>query len=138
MSTLIVVAYEDKHRASDVLSSLRRLERDDLSDLDDAVAVCRQDDGGIEFELMVAYARASLPWETLIGSLLGAAPAGSLELGPDFLHQLRDTLTAGTSAVVAWVRDGVPDHVAGKLAQHGGTTIRTTLTADQEVCLRRS
>ena len=175
MSTLIVVGYDDKHRASDVLNSLRRLERGYLVDLKDAIAVCRHEDGTIEFEQNVDYESEGLGWGILWGTLLGSLLAAPFTMGtsaaagaavllgggitggvlgaaggaidaeevrkaigldPDFVKEVSDTIQPGGSAVLALISTGAPDKVAKELGEHGGTLLKTSLTAEQDAKLQ--
>ena len=48
MANLVVIAYDDEFRAAEVLATLRRLQRDYLIDLDDAVYVTKDGEGKIK------------------------------------------------------------------------------------------
>jgi uncharacterized membrane protein len=88
MSNLIVVGFEGKHRASEVLGQLQALQEAWILELDDAVAAYRTDDGRLRIDQSVT------PTTKEGGALGGAIGAmlGALLAAP---------FTAGASAAVA-------------------------------------
>lgn len=86
MSTLVVVAYDNAFQAEEVRLKLRRLQKDYLIDLEDAVVATKDDKGKVElhqsFNLAGAGALSGGFWGALIGlifmvPLLGAAVGAS-------------------------------------------------------------
>jgi len=84
MSTMFVVGYDDKYQATEVLHSLQRMEQDHLVDLNDAVAVARQENGRITYNQNIDYEGEGIGWGMLWGTMLGS--------------MLALPFTAGTSA----------------------------------------
>ena len=79
---MIVIGFEGKHRAVEVLS---QLENTDLSyeiDLKDAVAVYRTDDGKLRVDQSVQpTTKEGAAWGALLGGMIGAALLAPFTLG---------------------------------------------------------
>ena len=151
MNTLIVIGYPDVDQAEEVRLKLRKLHRDYLIDLDDAVVAVKDAGGKIKLHqavnLTAAGASSGGFWGMLIGMiflnpLLGlavgasaGAVSGSLTdvgINDDFMKNLAKTLTPGSSALFVLVRKMTPDKVLKELEGSGGTVIQTSLSDDDE------
>ena len=64
MSTLIVIAYPEEHRAAEVLATLKQLRSEDLIDLDDAFYVTKDQKGDIKVHHAVHLTRKGAGWGT--------------------------------------------------------------------------
>ncbi|MBL8526689.1 MAG: hypothetical protein JNL68_03295, partial [Burkholderiales bacterium] len=71
MSTLVVVAYDDKYKAEEIRLMLRKLQQDYLIDLEDAVVAVKDDEGKVKLHQAVNMTAAGAVsggfWGTLIG-----------------------------------------------------------------------
>ena len=74
----------------------------------------------------------------LLGAAVGAG-AGALSgklsdvgINDQFIKELGETITPGTSALFVLVRKATPDKVLGALQGFGGKVLKTSLTADKE------
>ena len=153
MSILIVVGYQDIHKAEEVRLQLGKLQRDYLLDLEDAVVVVKNDKGKVKvnqaFNLTAAGAMSGGFWGSLIGlmflnPLLGlavGASAGAVsgaltDVGIDdkFMKELGATLTPGSSALFVLLRNPLtaPDKVLDELKGTGGTILKTSLSHEDE------
>ena len=153
MSTLIVVGYQDIHKAEEVRLQLWKLQRDYLLDLEDAVVVVKNDKGKVKlhqaFNLTAAGAMSGGFWGSLIGlmflnPLLGlavGASAGAVsgaltDVGIDdqFMKDLGATLTPGSSSLFVLLRNpsAAPDKVLEELKGTGGTILKTSLSHEDE------
>lgn len=151
MSDLIVVGFDDEHKAFDLRAQLSRLQKDYLIEMEDVVVVTRNDKGKVKlhqaFSLTGAGAVGGGFWGLLIGliflnPLLGlavGAGAGAItgkltDIGIDdkFMKELGETIRPGTSALFVLVRKATPDKVAEALKGFGGKVLRTSLTKDRE------
>ena len=82
MKDLIVVQFQGKHRASEVLEQLQGLDGDSTMALDDAVAVYRTDDGKLRVDQSVQpTGKEGGVWGGLIGGILGALVAAPFTAG---------------------------------------------------------
>lgn len=74
----------------------------------------------------------------LVGAAVGAASASMADVGidDDFIKEVRDKVTPGTSALFALTSDGVPDKVAEAFRGVEGEVLHTNLSTDQEKQLR--
>jgi uncharacterized membrane protein len=151
MSELVVIAFDDQHKAEEVRLALLKMQEDYLIDLEDAVVAVKRPDGKIKlhqiYNLTAAGAVSGGFWGTLIGlvflnPLMGAAvgvAAGAVsgalsDVGIDdkFMKDLSQTLEPGHSALFILVRKATPDKVLEKLTGYGGTVLQTSLTHEKE------
>lgn len=155
MSSLVVVGYDDIHKAEEVRITLLKLQREYLIDLDDAVVVIRKPDGKIKLNqavnLTAAGAASGTFWGMLVGALflspfLGAAVgatsgaiAGALSdvgINDQFMKEVAEALKPGTSALFVLVRSATTDKVAEQIQGTGGKIIKTNLTHEDEAKLQ--
>jgi uncharacterized membrane protein len=155
MSTLVVIGYKDVDQAEEVRLKLRKLHRDYLIDMDDAVVAVKDAGGKIKLNqavnLTAAGAASGGFWGMLIGMiflnpLLGmavGASAGAVSgkltdvgINDNFMKELAKTLTPGSSALFVLVRKATPDKVLAELQGTGGTVLKTSLSSDDEAKLQ--
>jgi uncharacterized membrane protein len=74
----------------------------------------------------------------LVGAAVGAASASMADVGidDDFIKEVRDKVTPGTSALFALTSDGVPDKIIEAFRGVDGELLHTNLSDDQEKQLR--
>lgn len=151
MSDLIVIGFDDEHKAFDLRAKLSRLQKEYLIDMDDVVVVTRNDKGRVKLHQALSLTGAGAVgggfWGLLIGMiflnpLLGAAigaGAGAIsgklsDIGIDdrFMKELGNTIKPGSSALFVLVRKATPDKVAEALRGFGGKVLKTSLTTDRE------
>ena len=155
MANLVVIGFEDQHKAEEVRLALIKMQREYLIDLEDAAVAVKKDDGKIKLHqavnLTTAGAMSGGLWGTLIGCLffsplLGAAAgaaAGAVSgaltdigVNDDFMKKLAGELEPGHSALFVLVRKATPDKVLDELKGYGGTVLQTSLTHDDEAKLQ--
>jgi uncharacterized membrane protein len=151
MSTLIVVAYENLHQAEEVHVKLRKLQKDYLIDLEDAVFAEKTQNGKValhqSFNLTAAGAIRGGFLGSMIGLLFlnpllgmamgataGAASGALTDLGINdkFMKDLAATLKPGSSALFVLVRRATPDKVLEELAGTGGKILQSSLSHEDE------
>lgn len=155
MSTLVVIGYENEFKAEEVRLKLRKLQKDYLIDLEDAVVAVKNEKGKVKlhqaFNLTAAGAVSGGFWGSLIGliflnPLLGAAvgaTAGAVsgaltDVGIDdkFMKDLAASMTPGSSVLFVLVRKATPDKVLAELEGSGGKVLKTSLSHDDEAKLQ--
>ncbi len=155
MSDLIVIGYDDVHKAEEVRLTLIKLQREYLIDVEDAVIAVKKPDGKIKLHQMwdpTSYgAVTGTFWGLLIGALflspfigaaVGAASgaiSGALTdvgVNDDFMKQLSETLKPGSSALFVLVRKVTVDKVLEEIKGTGGTVLKTSLTHEDETKLQ--
>jgi uncharacterized membrane protein len=74
----------------------------------------------------------------LVGATVGAVTASMADAGidDDFIKEVREKVTPGTSALFALTSDGVPDKIAEAFRGVQGEVLHTNLSDDQEKQLR--
>ena len=155
MSTLVVIGYNELHKAEEVRLTLVKLQRGYLIDLEDAVAVTKDAKGKIKLHqtvnLTAAGATSGGFWGMLIGlmflnPLLGLAVGASagavsgalvdLGINDQFMKDLAATLTPNSSALFVLVRKSTPDKVLEEVKGTGGTILKTSLSHEDETRLQ--
>jgi uncharacterized membrane protein len=146
VSELVVLGYKGKFAAEEVRLQLRKMQREDLTDVEDAVVAVKECNGYIKLQQVQSPAAAGALggsfWGLLVGALflsprLGAALvavtdalSGALtEVGIDdaFLTALADTLQPGSSALLVLVRKARPEREVEELKSTGGKLLKTSL-----------
>jgi uncharacterized membrane protein len=157
MGTLVIVGYKDKFKAEEVRLQLKKMQSDDLLDLEDAVVAVNNDKGEIQlhhsFGLTSAGAITGSFWGALVGALFlmpiqgmvlgasaGAASGALADAGIDdkFIKEMGATLTPGSSALFILLREATrnPDKILEELKGSGGTILKTSLNHEDEARLQ--
>jgi uncharacterized membrane protein len=156
MSDLLVIGFDDEHTAFEMRAALAKLQKEYLIEMEDVVVVTKDEKGKVKLHqavnLTAAGAVGGTFWGMLIGliflnPLVGAAigaGAGALSgklrdigISDNFMKELGETLTAGTSALFVLVRKATPDKVLEQLKHFKGKVLQTSLTKDKEEELRQ-
>lgn len=155
MSHLVVIAYEDVHKAEEVRLTLLKMQREYLIDLEDAVVAVKKPDGKIKlnqvFDPTTTGAVSGTFWGMLIGAVflspffgaavgaVSGAISGALTdvgINDHFMKDLTKNLQPGTSALFVLVRSLTPDKVMEELQGTGGHVLKTSLTHEDETKLQ--
>jgi uncharacterized membrane protein len=155
MSTLAVIGYDNEFKAEEVRLTLRKLQKDYLIDLEDAVVAVKDAQGKVKLHQAINLTAAGAVgggfWGSLIGliflnSLLGAAvgaaagaASGALTdvgINDKFMKELAATMSPGSSALFVLVRKATPDKVLAELQGSGGKVLKTSLSHDDETKLQ--
>ncbi|MBY0551601.1 MAG: DUF1269 domain-containing protein [Candidatus Obscuribacterales bacterium] len=151
MSQLVVIGYDDVHKAEEVRLTLLKLQREYLIDLEDAVVAVKKPDGKIKlnqvFDPTSTGAVSGTFWGMLIGALflspffgaavgaVSGAISGALTdvgINDHFMKDVSAALTPGSSALFVLVRSMTPDKVMEELQGTGGKVLKTSLTHEKE------
>jgi uncharacterized membrane protein len=155
MSTLVVIGYENPFTAEEVRLKLRKLQREYLLDIEDAVVAVKDPSGKVKLNqavnLTAAGALSGGFWGSLnglifmnplmglaVGAASGAVSGALADIGIDdnFMKGLAATLKPGSSALFVLVRKATPDKVLEELAGTGGTVLKTSLSHEDEARLQ--
>jgi uncharacterized membrane protein len=157
VGTLVVIGYDDLHKAEEVRLKLVKMQKDYLIDLEDAVIAVKDEKGKVKLHQAVNLTAAGAVsggfWGALIGliflsPLLGmavGAAAGAVsgalaDVGIDdkFMKELAGSMNAGSSVLFVLVRKATPDKVLEELAGTGGTVLKTSLSHENEAKLQEA
>ncbi len=155
MADLIVIEYDDIHKAEEVRLKLQKMERDYLVDLEDAVVATKDEKGKVRLNqihnLTASRAVSGGYWGALIGllflnPLLGAAAgatAGAISgaltdvgINNNFMKEIANGFQNRSSALFVLVRKVTPDKVRAELEGSGGKILQTSLTHEEEAKLQ--
>jgi uncharacterized membrane protein len=134
MSQLMVVAFDDKHRADEVLLQMLKIGQTHLSALDDAVVVTRNAEGKIRVR---SYHDLLSPVPELSNDIWGGVISAvifhrTLTIAKDvfdanFLVRVEEYLQPNCSALMVIVRDAESAALEQGLASTGGKLVKTAL-----------
>ncbi len=155
MSTLVVIGYNEPHKAEEVRLTLIKLQKDYLIDMEDAVAAVKDASGKIKLHqavnLTAMGAISGGFWGSLIGliflnpllGLAAGAAAGSVSgalgdigINDNFMKDLAATMTPNSSALFVLVRKSTPDKVLEEMKGTGGKVLQTSLSHEDETKLQ--
>lgn len=159
MSDLIVLSFDGEEKADEVLTKLRRMQKEHLIDLEDACVVIRSQDGKVQVKQAVNLVSLGAASGMSTGALLGAL-AGLLVLNPlaglvagsiagagmgalsgsfadygvndEFIKKLGNTISPGASALFLLVRKSTPDKVLPEIEPFNPKVLKTSLSNEQE------
>lgn len=156
MSNLFVIGYPDVPAAAAARDKILSLQKEHLIELDDIVVV-ENKDGKIKLHqsanLAGLGAASGALWGGLIGLIFfmpllgmavgaaaGAAGGALTDVGVDdkMMKDLANTLSPGSAAVFALVRQSTQDKVIAELAPYGGKLLQSSLSAEAEEHLREA
>jgi uncharacterized membrane protein len=163
MSELLVVAFDDPAEADRVLTTLSRLRREYLLDLEDAVVAIRDPDGRVQIKQSISMVGRAASYGTISGALWGSligllflnplagmvlggavgagtgALSGSLVdygINDDFIREIGATLKPDSSALFLLIRKAQPEKVLAELQGFSGQILRSSLSPEQEARLQ--
>ena len=155
MSNLVAIAYVDRETAERARQELMQATKEHLVQLEDAVVVEHQPDGGIKLHQAMTTTGAGAAGGALWGGLIGllflaplvgmAVGAGAGALGgkmtdvgvnDKFMKDLGAKLKPGAAALIALGSTEARDRVIERLKPYGGELIHTSLSTEQEQQLR--
>jgi uncharacterized membrane protein len=156
MNQLIVIGFDHLDDARKAMQRLRELEREGRVQFEDTAIVERDPDGKahVRNEVSGATETAAVIGAALggvlsfvfpiagiaVGAALGAAIGAAMGTGvsPDFVEDVKNTLTPGRSALFLVVRQADADAVIAALRDFEGDVIQTTLDSEAEEALRQA
>jgi uncharacterized membrane protein len=156
MNQLIVIGFDHLDDARNAMKRLRELEREGRVQFEDTAIVERELDGKahVRNEVSGTTETAAVLGAALggvlsfvfpiagiaIGAALGAAIGAAMGTGvsPNFVEDVKNTLTPGRSALFLVVREADADAVTAALRDFEGDLIQTTLDIEAEEALRQA
>lgn len=165
MSNLVVFDFDGMHTADEVLNKLRSLQKEYLIDLEDACVVEREKGGKVHIKqavnLTTLGAAAGGTRGMLLGGLVGllflnplvgiaiggitgagfGALSGSLAdygIRDDFVRNIGETITPGSSALFVLFRSITEDKVLPEIEPYKPRILRTSLSNEAETKLREA
>ena len=142
MSELVVVSFDGKFKADEVLLNLLKLEQEYLLDLEDAIVVIKDAESNIKvkptFDLVAPGSLKQEPWGGLFSAVLfhQRLSLSTGVLDNDFVQKVEQALKPNSSAIFLLVNYANLDEILAALPKIGGKLIRTTLSNQDESKLR--
>lgn len=157
MSDLIAIAYDDLDAAESAMSTIDRLRKEHVVELEDAVLVEQREDGGIKLHqthpMALTGAAGGALWGGLIGLIFmvpllgmliggaaGAAGGAMTDYGidDDFMREIGERIRPGGAAVFVLLHKTTVDKLIPALSEHGGHVLQTSLSDEVEQRLREA
>ena len=155
MSDLIVLAFDNETGAEQMRDVLKRLQKQQIVELEDAAVVVRKQDGKVKVKQAVSLVGQGalggafwgmligiifwMPWLGLAFGALGGAIGGKftdIGVDDDFIKQVGNTIEPGHSALFLLVRKATQDKLAEELQKFHATVLQTSLSAEDDAKLR--
>lgn len=156
MSDLVVIGFENEHKAFEMRAELLKFQKEYLIDMEDVVVVTKDEKSKVKLHqavnLTATGAVGGTFWGMLIGiiflnPLVGAAVgagAGALSgkfsdigINDKFMKELGENFTPGSSAIFILIRKVTPDKVLEGIKGFKGKVLKTSLTVDKEEALQK-
>ena len=149
MRKLIAVTYDTEFKAEEVRLQFLKMQKSYLVSLEDAVVVEKKQNGKVKlhqmYNLTASGAVGGGFWGVLIGLIfmnpllglvVGAGALSDVGINDDFMKQLAEKLTPGTSALFVLVDSDLTDKVLDALRGTGGTVLQSSLSHEDEAKLQ--
>ena len=155
MADLIVIEYDDIHKAEEVRLKLQKMQRDYLVDLEDAVVATKDEKGKVKLNQIHNLTRSGAVRGGYLGALIGllflnpllgaavgvtaGAVSGALTdvgINNNFMKEIANGFQNRSSALFVLVRKVTPDKVRAELEGSGGKILQTSLTHEEEAKLQ--
>jgi len=149
MSNLVVVGFDEPHKAEEVRLKLQELQSEYLLDLADVVVAIKDESGKIKLHHEGNLISDTTVFQGFCGSLAnlivlnaaaGAASGALTDVGinDDFMKELTATLIPGSSALFVLTRSPTPDRdrMLEELKGLGGKILVTSLSHEDEARLQ--
>jgi len=149
MSNLVVVGFDEPHKADEVRLKLQELQNEYLLDLADVVVAVKDESGKIKLHhegIVVSHTAVfqgfcgPLANLILLNAMAGGAPGALTAVGINdhFMKELTATLIPSSSALFVLTRSPTPDRdrMLEELKGLGGTILMTSLSYEDEIRLQ--
>ena len=147
MSNLVVVGFDEPHKADEVCLKLQMLQSEYLLDLEDVVVAVNDEKGKVKLHqagnltadgAMSGGFCGSLTGLIFLNAAAGAASGALTDVGinDNFMKELAATMTPGSSSLFVLVRKATPDKVLEELKGTGGKILKTSLSHEDEAKLQ--
>ena len=151
MADLVVIEYDDVHKAEEVRLKLLKMQREYLVDLEDAVVAYKDDNGKVKLNQIQNLTASGAVSGGFLGTLIGilflnpllglaaGATAGAVSgaltdvgINDKFMKDVAAGFQNGSSALFVLVRKVTPDKVLAELEGMGGKVLQTSLSHEKE------
>ena len=133
MSDLVVIGFDDEHKAFEMRAALAKMQKEYLIKMDDVVVVTKNEKGKAKLHQALNLTAAGA-----VGAGAGAISGALSDIGINdkFIKELSETMQPGNSALFVLVRKATTDKVLEQLKVFDGKVLKTSLSADEESELR--
>ncbi|AVH64212.1 hypothetical protein CDG77_13830 [Nostoc sp. 'Peltigera membranacea cyanobiont' 213] len=137
MSELVVVSFDDKYKADEVLLELLKLERENLADLKDAVVITKNAVGKIRVKPYHDLVEPGDLSNELWGGIISAVffhRALTIKEGVfdgSFLTEVEESLKPNSSSLFVIISNANLEKIIAEINRFGGKLIRTSFSQDK-------
>ncbi|MBG1263195.1 DUF1269 domain-containing protein [Nostoc commune] len=144
MSELVVVSFDDKYKADEVLLELLKLEQENLADLKDAVVITKNAAGKIRVKPYHDLVEPGDLSNELWGGIISAVffhRALTIKQGVfdgSFLTEVEESLQPNSSSLFVIISNANPEKIIAEFNRFGGKLIRTSFSQDKVENLQKT
>lgn len=137
MSELVVVSFDDKYKADEVLLELLKLEQEYLVDLEDAVVITKNAQGKIRVKPYHDLVKPGDLSNELWGGIISATffhrslTIKESVFDSSFLTEVEESLKPNSSSLFVLVKYANPEKIIAEFHRFQGKLMRTTVSPDQ-------
>ncbi|MEH2190077.1 MAG: DUF1269 domain-containing protein [Nostoc sp.] len=137
MSELVVVNFDDKYKADEVLLELLKLERENLADLKDAVVITKNAAGKIRVkpyhDLVEPGDLSNELWGGIISAVFFHRTLTIKEgtFDSSFLTEVEESLKPNSSSLFVLISSANLEKIIAEFNRFGGKLIRTSFSQDK-------
>lgn len=151
MSSLLIFAFSDQDGASQMITEIESLQKEQLIHVSDATTVIRKPDGKIQMKQVTSLAGSGalgaafwgmlvgiifyMPWLGMAGGGTGGARAGKFSdygIDDSFIKDVGVTIGPGHSALFLMASRLTEDRVIEAVSRHKATLLRANLSQEDE------
>lgn len=147
---IAIVTFDDMQKAKEVLASLKKMEKEELVKLDDAVIIVKDERGKLKVKetkdlttgkgaakggvvgLVIGLMLGGPIGGALLGTLAGALAGKSIDLGvsKEKVEAVSESMANASSALLVQIESGNKDALAAMLRQSGGELHEVSVTKE--------
>lgn len=146
MSKLIVVGFNEKYKADEVMLDLLKQEQQHLADLEDAVVITKNLEGKIRvkpyYDLLAAtQGHKAQFWGSIISTLLESSDQEALSklgVNEEIRSEIKEMIKPNSSAILVLLKKINFEEAVAEIQKYQGKILHTNLTFDSEEALLKA
>ena len=146
MSQLLVVGFQEKYKADEVMLDVIKKEKQHLVDFEDAVVVTKNAQGKLRLKpyydlLSATKGHKSQFWGSIVSTLLenpNQEALSKIGLSQQICSDLKEMMQPNSSIIMLLLKKVDPEKAIKEIEEHQGQVLHTTLTFESEEELHKA